>query len=101
MKRGAFALLACVALHDKKLGNEEFREGLELIVIGVRDERNFVKKGVVWALRGIGSRNAEMRQEALMVAERLMEASSSAARWVGKTALKELSGKVARKRAEK
>ena len=101
VRRGAFALLACVALHDKKLGNEDFKEGLELIVVAASDERNFVKKGVVWALRGIGSRNAEMRQEALMVAERLLEASSSASRWVGKTALKELSGKVAKKRAEK
>ncbi len=101
VKRGAFALLACVALHNKKLANEEFAEGLELIVVAASDERNFVKKGVVWALRGIGSRNAEMRQEALMVAERLMEAESAAARWVGKTALKELSGNVAKKRAEK
>ncbi len=101
VKRSAFALLACVALHDNSLGNEEFEEGLELIAVAASDERNFVKKGVVWALRGIGSRNAAMRLEAMMVAERLMEAESAAARWVGKTALKELAGKAAKKRVEK
>lgn len=101
VKRGAFALLACVALHDKKLGNDDFAKGLELIVVAASDERNFVKKGVVWALRAIGSRNAEMRHEAMMVAERLMDSESAAAQWVGKSALKELAGKVAKKRVEK
>ena len=57
VKRAAFALLASLALHDKPAADEPFLEGLPLIERAATDERNFVKKGVNWALRRIGRRN--------------------------------------------
>jgi len=89
-KRAAFALLASVALHDKKPADAPFRESLELIARAATDERNFVKKGVSWALRGIGKRNAQLRAAATGLAERLAESSSAAARWVGNDTLRDL-----------
>lgn len=89
-KRASFALLACLALHDKLAGNEPFVEGLRLIEQAANDERNFVKKGVSWALRLIGRRNLELNAAAVAVAQRLAASSDATARWTGKGALKEL-----------
>jgi 3-methyladenine DNA glycosylase AlkD len=90
VKRGAFALLASLALHDKKTGNEPFLETLPLIERAASDERNFVKKGVSWALRGVGRRNPALRAAAMEVVRRLVASPDAAARWVGKDALKDL-----------
>ncbi len=98
-KRAAFALLATVALHDKKADSSVFRECLPLIERGASDERNFVKKGVLWALRGVGGRrDPSLRAEALAMAERLAASKEAAPRWVGKSALRELTKAKAKRR---
>lgn len=89
-KRGAFALLACLALHDKRSADTPFVESLRLVARAATDERNFVKKGVNWALRAIGRRNPALHAAAVKVARRLAASSQAAARWVGKDALREL-----------
>ncbi|HEX8489856.1 MAG TPA: DNA alkylation repair protein [Chthoniobacterales bacterium] len=89
-KRAAFALLASVALHDKKAADAPFIRSLRLIEQAAIDERNFVKKGVSWALRGIGKRNAALQAAATAVARRLALSPQAAARWVGKDALRDL-----------
>ena len=88
-KRAAYVLLACLALHDKQAGNESFTQRLPLIEDAATDERNFVKKGVSWALRAIGQRNPELKAAAVQVAERLAKSEQPTARWVGKDALRE------------
>jgi 3-methyladenine DNA glycosylase AlkD len=90
IKRAAFALLASLALHDKRAGDESFVRCLPLIERAAGDERNFVKKGVSWALRLIGRRNPALNAAAVTVARRLSMSPEPAARWVGKGALKEL-----------
>ncbi len=90
VKRAAFALLASLAGHDKRSGDKPFMEGLRLVERAATDERNFVKKGVSWALRGVGRRNAALNAAAVKVARRLSTSPEAAARWVGKGALKEL-----------
>jgi 3-methyladenine DNA glycosylase AlkD len=90
VKRAAFALLASVALHDKKAADEPFIECLPLIERAATDDRKFVKKGVSWALRGIGKRNAAMRAAAIALAVRLAQSENSAARWVGNDTLRDL-----------
>jgi 3-methyladenine DNA glycosylase AlkD len=90
VKRAAFALLASVALHDKKAGDDKFLACLPLIETASDDSRNFVKKGVVWALRGIAGRNAKLRAAAIAVAERLAASPEPAPRWIGKTTLREM-----------
>lgn len=90
VRRAAFALLASVALHDKKADDPNFLRGLELIEAAAGDERNFVKKGVNWALRAIGKRNPAMRAAAIAVAARLAASTDPTRRWIGKDALREL-----------
>jgi len=89
-KRGSFALLACLALHDKVTGDDPFLASLSLIEHAAGDERNFVKKGVNWALRAVGRRNAALNSAAVAVARRLATSPEAAPRWVGKDALREL-----------
>jgi 3-methyladenine DNA glycosylase AlkD len=90
VKRAAFVLLACLAAHDKEKGDAAFVEALHLIEREAGDERNFVKKGVSWALRMIGRRSKTLNEAAVETARRLVESTEPAARSVGKEALREL-----------
>jgi 3-methyladenine DNA glycosylase AlkD len=90
VKRAAFALLASVALHDKRTGDAPFLRTLPLIERAAADERNFVTKGVSWALRSVGRRSLPLNTRAVELARRLAASDEPAARWVGKDALREL-----------
>ena len=98
VKRAAFALLASLALHDKRAPDARFVEGLAFVEAAAGDERNFVKKGVSWALRLIGRRNTALNTHALGVARRLAASPEAAARWVGKGAVKELTSPLVMRR---
>lgn len=97
VKRAAFALLAGLALHDKPAGDEQVLRSLPLMERAASDERNFVKKGVSWALRVVGRRNQALNAAAVETARRLVESPEPAARWVGKEAFKELTSPKVRK----
>jgi 3-methyladenine DNA glycosylase AlkD len=102
VKRAAFALLASLALHDKKADDDRFLATLPLIERGASDDRNFVKKGVSWALRVVGRRNRMLNEASVELARRLVESPEASARWVGKDGFKELtSPAVRRKLAER
>lgn len=90
IKRAAFALLASLAGHDKKSGDEPFLKALPLIERAATDDRNFVKKGVSWALRMAGRRSAALHAAAVDLSRRLAGSPEPAARWVGKDALRDL-----------
>lgn len=91
VKRAGFALIASLALHTKDGPDAPFLDALTLVEREAMDERNFVKKGVSWALRAIGGRkSARLKVEALSVAERLAASANAGARWAGKDALRAL-----------
>jgi 3-methyladenine DNA glycosylase AlkD len=94
VKRAAFALLASLALHDKRSGDRPFFDSLPLVERAAADNRNFVKKGVSWALRLIGRRNTALNEAAVVLARRLAASEKPAARWIGKDAVRELTGPV-------
>jgi len=89
-KRTAFALLAALALHDRSAPDGRFVTSLPLVERAATDERNFVKKGVSWALRSIGHRNQPLHTAATDVATRLARSDDATARWVGKDTLRDL-----------
>lgn len=89
-KRAAFALLASLALHDKKATDEPFLDCLPLVEEAADDGRNFVKKAVSWALRGIGGRSPILHSASLELATRLAASDDSTRRWIGKDALRDL-----------
>jgi 3-methyladenine DNA glycosylase AlkD len=90
-RRAAFALLASLALHDEASPDERFLRCLPLAERAASDERNFVKKGVSWALRGVGTRSRALHAACTATARRLAAAESPAARWVGHDVLRDLS----------
>jgi 3-methyladenine DNA glycosylase AlkD len=103
VKRAAFALMAGLAVHDKKAGDKAFLALLPIIEREAWDKRNFVKKSVNWALRNIGKRNRALNDAAIACAERIRDAANEraagprggdtktrAARWVATDALREL-----------
>ncbi len=90
VRRAAFAMLAALAVHSRTLTDGDFRALLVLVAEAADDERNFVRKAVNWALRQIGKRSPALHADAIGVAERLLERSSSAARWIARDALHEL-----------
>jgi len=89
-KRAGFVLMACLAAHDKAAKDAAFMAFLPLIETGASDERNFVKKGVSWALRHIGHRNATLHAAAVKTATKLAASDNRTERWVGKDALRDL-----------
>lgn len=90
VKRAAFALIASVAGHDKKEKDAPFEKALPLIERAADDERNFVKKGVSWALRGIGHRNKALNAQATALATRLAASDNATERWIGKDVLRDI-----------
>lgn len=89
-KRAAFALLASLALHDKTAADARFLPSFELMARAADDERNFVKKAVSWALKGVGQRSPELHERAVALARKLAAQDERTRRWVGRDALSDL-----------
>jgi 3-methyladenine DNA glycosylase AlkD len=92
VKRPAFSLMAVLAVHDKQAADAKFLKFLPIIKREARDERNFVKKAVNWALRQIGKRDLKLNRAAIKAAEEIRRTDSRSARWIAADALRELTG---------
>jgi 3-methyladenine DNA glycosylase AlkD len=90
VKRAGFALIAERAVRDKRAPDSVFQSFFPAIRRGSKDERNYVKKAVSWALRQIGKRNPSLNSAAIAEAEPLLELDSSSARWIARDVLREL-----------
>jgi 3-methyladenine DNA glycosylase AlkD len=87
-RRAAFALLASCALH-RRGSDADYLDRLPLIEATAGDERNFVRKGVNWALRAIGGKKSPaLRAAARDLAAKLAASPDKTARWIGKDALR-------------
>lgn len=101
VKRGAYALMACLAWHDKQARDEQFVELLPVIRAGATDERNYVKKAVSWALRNMGKRNPALHAVAMQAAAELGQLDSKAARWIARDVARDLSSESTQNRLGK
>jgi len=98
-RRAGFALLATLAVGDKKSPDERFTAFFPLVEqYASADGRDAIKKVVNWALRQIGKRNATLYPEALRLAERLAASENRTARWIGRDAVRELRSERVRRR---
>jgi 3-methyladenine DNA glycosylase AlkD len=94
VKRAGFAIMAYLAVHDKKADTDRLLEFFPHIEREAKDNRNYVKKAVNWALRQIGKRSIELRSEAIELASRIKEQQPYlSARWIASDALRELQKK--------
>ena len=89
-RRASYVLMACLALHDRKTGDDAFRKFLPLAEKAADDGRHFVQKGVSWALRSIGRRSVALNEATVALARRLAASSEPAPRSLGKEVLREL-----------
>ena len=98
VKRAGFVMMAALATHDKKAADSSFEQFFPLIMLQADDERNFVKKAINWALRGIGKRNHSLNQKAIETARLIAQSDSRAAHWVAVDALRELTSAAVQKK---
>ena len=98
VKRAGFVLMACLSVHDKNMNDGEFEKFFPIIMREAKDERNFVKKAVNWALRQIGKRNKRLNAKALKTAKEIQKIDSKAARWIANDAIWELESKAVKRR---
>ena len=87
VKRTAYSLIAVLAVHEKE---SDFEKYFEIIREGSRDNRNFVKKSVNWAIRQIGKINPENNRKALELSYEILEFDDKSSKWVARGAIKEL-----------
>jgi 3-methyladenine DNA glycosylase AlkD len=101
VKRTSYAMIACLAWHDKEASNDAFIQYFPVIVAGATDDRNFVKKAVNWALRNIGKRNQALNKEAIKVAKEIQAIDSKSARWIASNAIREMESEKIQERLRK
>ncbi|MGD9904837.1 MAG: DNA alkylation repair protein [Vicinamibacterales bacterium] len=97
-KRAAFALLAGLALHDRRAREARFHAVWPLIERAATDPRHYVRKGVSWALRAIGHRSLALHGAAVDLATRFARAEDPSTRWIGRDALRDLTRPAVRTR---
>jgi len=98
VKRAGFALMACLAVHDKNATDGEFVKFMPVIKRESEDPRNFVKKAVNWALRQIGKRNLALNSVAIQTAREIQTMDFRSARWIASDALRELTSEKIQKK---
>jgi 3-methyladenine DNA glycosylase AlkD len=113
-RRGGFALMAGLAVHDRTANDRDFMRLFPVIRRHATDDRNFVKKAVNWALRNIGKRNRALNAAASACAEKIRadanrqsggtrggDPGARAARWIATDALRELGSEKVQARLRK
>jgi 3-methyladenine DNA glycosylase AlkD len=88
-RRAAFSTIAGLAVHNHEMLDGDFENYFSLIREYSTDPRNFVKKGVNWALRNIGKRNGTLLFKCIQFAEELQHIEDKTARWIASDALRE------------
>lgn len=101
VKRAGYALIACLAWHNKEAEDEAFLKLLPIVEKGATDERNFVKKAVSWALRNIGKRNTELHEAVLGTAASLGSMESRSARWIAAQTIRDLGSEATQRKLKK
>ena len=87
VKRTAFSLIAVLAVHEKE---SDFEIYFDIIEEASKDNRNFVKKSVNWAIRQIGKIDLENNRKALDLAYEILKIDNKASKWVARGAIREL-----------
>jgi len=101
VKRAGFALMAALAVHDKKEHDERFVGFLAAIRGGATDDRNYVRKAVNWALRQIGKRSLRLNEDCVRLAREIQKSDSRSAKWIASDALRELTSTEVQDRLKK
>ena len=99
-KRAAYSIMAGLAVHDAISPDSQFKSLLPHIIHGAKDDRNYVKKAVSWAMRNIGKRSPSLNKAAIRVAEELRKSGHKSSRWIGADAFRELTSPAVKEKIE-
>jgi len=100
-KRAGFALMACLAWHDKEAEDSRFEPFFEAVKRHADDDRTYVKKAVNWALRQMGKRSPGLNRKAIETAREIRRRDSKTARWIASDALRELTSEKVQEKLKK
>lgn len=89
VRRGAAVIVAAHAIHSAAR-DSRFRWALDQLEPISGDPRLFVRKGLTWAARQVGKRNAALREEVLERAERWACSDNELQRTLGRRLSREL-----------
>ncbi len=92
-KRAGYALMAMLAVHDKKASDEKFTVFYPYLLNESHDDRNFVKKAINWAIRQIGKRSHNLKKEMIELSLAIREKGDTASKWIAADAIRELASK--------
>jgi 3-methyladenine DNA glycosylase AlkD len=98
VRRAGFAMMARLAVSDKKASDSQLEIFFPFIKEGANDNRNYVKKAVNWALRQIGKRNRSLNLKSIEVARDISNMDSKSARWIAADTLRELTSQAVQNR---
>jgi 3-methyladenine DNA glycosylase AlkD len=99
-KRGAFSLIAGLAVHDKTASDDTMEQFFPLIIKQSVDDRNYVKKAVNWALRNLGKRNQHLNKRTIETAQKILTIDAPSAHWIARDALRELTNEKTQNRLQ-
>ena len=100
-RRAGYVLIACLATHDKKAPDQKFIDTFPLITNYTTDPRNFVRKAVNWAIRGIGKRNLALNHAAIIFSKEIHAIDNKTAHWIATDAQRELISEKVQERLHK
>jgi 3-methyladenine DNA glycosylase AlkD len=100
IKRAGFVLIARLAVGDKAASDAQFEGFFLLIRREATDDRNYVRKAVIWALRQIGKRNLALNERALKTAVEIQTMGARNARWIASDAIRELTSEAVQGRLQ-
>lgn len=89
VRRSGFAGIACVAQKHPGLLADHAEHFFQLIKSAADDKRQHVRKAVVWAIVEIGKSSHGLQEEALILANEMMEEEGNSA-WIGRNSKREL-----------
>jgi 3-methyladenine DNA glycosylase AlkD len=90
-RRSGLVMILVIAIHHKKLSDQELLIYLPLVKEQIDDERNFVKKANSWVLRTLGKRSPELNKYIVKWIEDQWQISSGRFRyWAAADAWREL-----------
>ncbi len=92
-KRAGFVTMVNLSIHDKGAPDQKIEKFFPYLISESRDERNFVRKAVNWALRQIGKRSIYLNEKAVEVAHQIKNQGTRSAKWIANDALRELTSK--------
>jgi 3-methyladenine DNA glycosylase AlkD len=101
VKRAGFVLMTRLVHPPHKNSASQAAEFLSIISREAKDNRNFVKKAVNWALRHIGKQNLAMNMLALATAKEILTLDNQSARWIATDAIRELTSEDVQKKLRK